>query len=324
MLLIVARALANAAEADNDDGDEEQEPTAATRTSRIGTNNVDLTEATVAVRLRPRPCPRSLVDRLPRGCFPVTAPTLARNQSPVIPPAVGSGSSETRVLLVDDEEGVIDVFGPAMELEGFDVTTANSGAAAIHAFHTRVPDVVILDLRLPDVSGLEVCREIRARSRVPILVISGEAEEARIIRLLEAGADGYLVKPFGVAELVARVRAAIRRGPRPDASSGDSSAELGGLRLGMVRLEVGRRQAWVGEQLLDLRPREFDLLEVLMRNSERVVSRSTLLAEVWPMDSADGARAIDGAVRRLRRSLAGSGTRIAAVRGLGFRLEPSE
>jgi len=215
---------------------------------------------------------------------------------------------DTTVLLVDDEEAITDAFGAALELQGFTVTVAHRAADAVALVDEATPDVVLLDLLLPDSSGIEVCRSIRKRSPVPILMISGRATEADVVAALEAGADDYLVKPFGVAELVARIRAALRR------SSPASPADAL-LQAGPVTLAPGRRRVWVRGHALDLPDREFAVLEVLVRNQGRVVSRASVTRGL-------SSKALDATVRRLRQKLGDSAGAIVTVRGVGFRFEP--
>lgn len=222
---------------------------------------------------------------------------------------------DTTVLLVDDDEAITDAFGLSLVQQGFTVAVAHTGADAASVFETEAPDVVVLDVVLPDISGIAVCDTLRRRSSVPILMISGRQSEVDVVAALEAGADDYLVKPFGTAELVARIRAALRRsGPRQPVDAL--------LQVGTLALAPERRRAWVGGQALDLPDKEFALLEVLVLHPGRVVTRASVTRELWSTEGAVGNKALDAAVRRLRQKLAGRAGRIVTVRGVGFRYEP--
>jgi len=221
------------------------------------------------------------------------------------------------VLLVDDEEAITDVFGSSLEHQGFTVVVAHGGKKALECVEEKTPDVVVLDVVLADMSGIAVCSAIRGRSSVPILMISGRASEADVIAALDAGADDYLVKPFGVAELVARIRAALRRSgsvERPDAL----------MTVGPITVSSGRRQAWLRGQALSLPDKELALLEALVRSPNRVVTRASVMRDVWSSEGAVSNKALDAAVRRLRQKLGDVGDCIVTVRGVGFRLEAPE
>jgi two-component system response regulator RegX3 len=226
---------------------------------------------------------------------------------------MGTGD-RTSVLLVDDDEAVRDALGGALRLEGFDVEGAGDATEALAAFERVGSDVVLLDLVLPGASGLEVCREIRRRSTVPILMISGRGGEGDVVSALGMGADDYLVKPFGVPELIARIRAALRRSPRRERRGGDEI-----VRVGDLQLQLGSGRAWISGKPLDLTANEFDLLEVLVRHAGKVLTRADLAADVRELDGLSR-KTIDARMRRLRTKLPG-GQWIATVRGVGFRFE---
>ena len=214
------------------------------------------------------------------------------------------------VLLVEDEDAIADPLAEGLRREGFTVTRAASGAEALAAVDS---DFVLLDLRLPDMDGLDVCRQIRARSDVPIIVVTARGEETDRVVGLELGADDYVVKPFGIRELIARIRAVMRRGDRQTRNT-DSEVRVGALELNLrtrrVRLE-GRE--------LDLTPKEFDLLAALARDPGAAVSRRRLLEEVWDTSWYGSTKTIDVHVAALRRKL-GDPAWIETVRGIGFRL----
>jgi DNA-binding response OmpR family regulator len=217
------------------------------------------------------------------------------------------------VLIVEDDEAIAAPLGDALRREGYEVRRVATGSEAL-AMGAAV-DVVLLDLRLPDVDGYTVCRELRACSRVPIIILSARGEEADRVIGLELGADDYLVKPFGLRELVARIRAVLRRADAAD--SGQACAPR--------RLVVDRRtrRASVDGLPLALTPKEFDLLAQLAADPGAVVSRQRLLAQVWDTSWCGSSKTIDVHVASLRRKL-GSPAWIETVRGVGFRLaEPA-
>ena len=203
-----------------------------------------------------------------------------------------------------------------LEREGYRVTLASQGQEALDTFYLRHPDLVILDLILPDMDGLEVCRALRRHSSVPILILTAKGEETDRVVGLELGADDYMVKPFSMRELVARVRALLRR-----AQSSPSDEVLVASDL---RLDLRRREAYRGGVPLSLRPKEFDLLAFFMRNRGRALSREEILSHVWGVDAAVDTRTVDVHVRWLREKVEkvpSKPTRIITVRGLGYRFE---
>lgn len=221
----------------------------------------------------------------------------------------------TTVLLVDDELAITDAFGAALELDGFTVRVAHRGEDALAIVDEAPPDVVVLDVMLPDSSGIDVCETIRRRSRVPILMISAQATETAVIAALEAGADDYLIKPFGIAELVARIRAALRRSSPPEHLDAP-------VQVGPITLAPGHDRVWVRGQAVDLPEKELTVLELLMRNHGRVVTRASLARDLSGNDAGMSSKAIDATVRRLRQKLGDAGGSIVTVRGVGFRFEP--
>jgi two-component system response regulator RegX3 len=223
-------------------------------------------------------------------------------------------SDRTQVLLVDDEEAVREALAGALRLDGFEVEVAGDAAEALAAFERVGPDVVLLDVVLPGQSGLEICRDIRRRSLVPILMISGRGREGDVVSALGMGADDYLVKPFGIPELIARIRAALRRSPPRQLRGGDEIIQVGELQL-----QLGSGRAWVGGKPLELATPEFDLLEVLVRHAGKVLTRADLAAENRDLDGLSR-KTIDARMRRLRSKLP-SDRWISTVRGVGFRFE---
>ena len=212
-----------------------------------------------------------------------------------------------QILLVEDEDTIADPLAELLRREGFEVERAATGAAALAA---APPDVVLLDLRLPDMDGLDVCRRLREHSQVPIIVVTARGEEADRVVGLELGADDYVVKPFGLRELIARIRAVTRRAP---------AQRAGELRVdGLVVDERARRATLDGSELA-LTPKEFELLAVLARDPGAAISRRRLLEDVWQTSWYGSAKTIDVHVASLRSKL-GDPAWIETVRGVGFRL----
>jgi DNA-binding response OmpR family regulator len=221
-----------------------------------------------------------------------------------------------RILIVEDEPTLAQALRYNLEREGYRVTLASQGQEALDAFHLRHPDLVILDLILPDMDGLEVCRALRRHSSVPILILTARGEETDRVVGLELGADDYMVKPFSMRELVARVRALLRRAQSSPPDEVLVSSDL--------RLDLRRREAYRGGMPLPLRPKEFDLLAFFMRHRGRALSREEILTHVWGVDAAVDTRTVDVHVRWLREKVEkepSKPTRIITVRGLGYRFE---
>jgi DNA-binding response OmpR family regulator len=214
-----------------------------------------------------------------------------------------------RILLVEDEDSIAEPLADGLRREGFSVERAATGGAALAAGET---DLVLLDLRLPDIDGLDVCRRLRERSDVPIIVVTARGEEADRVVGLELGADDYVVKPFGLRELIARIRAVTRR--TSERGHAHEPLSVGGLQID----ERARRATLDGREL-DLTPKEFDLLAALARDPGAAISRRRLLEEVWETTWYGSAKTIDVHVAALRRKLGDPGW-IETVRGVGFRL----
>lgn len=223
----------------------------------------------------------------------------------------------TRLLLVDDEANLRHTLSYALRQEGYDVLTAEDGEQAVALFRSARPDAVILDLMLPGIDGLEVCRRIRRDSDVPILMLTARDTEVDRIVGLEIGADDYLGKPFSTRELIARVRALVRRARRaPPAAAAERLAALG------LELDLPRRRALRDGEELRLRPKEFDLLTLLMSNPGIVLTRERIMAAVWGQDYAGETRTVDTHVKTLREALGERAERprwIETVRGIGYR-----
>ena len=222
------------------------------------------------------------------------------------------------VLIVDDEENLTEAIKYNLEQEGFQVSTAADGERGLAMAREFDPDLIILDIMLPSVDGLEVCRTLRRRSDVPILMLTAKAEEIDRVVGLELGADDYVVKPFSMRELVARAKAMLRRTPARHSESAQVLVD-GDLELNLTSHEVTLRDV-----SLELKPREFDLLALLMQNRSRIYTRNQILDQVWGYDFVGDMRTVDVHVRWLREKIEddpSSPKRIVTVRGVGYRFQ---
>ncbi len=234
---------------------------------------------------------------------------------------------EIDVLVVDDEPAFLDALGAGLRREGFRVHGAEDGTQALAMFQSITPDLVLLDVMLPRMSGLDVCREIRKTSRVPIIMVSAKGEEIDAVLGLEMGADDYVTKPYRMRELVARMRAVLRRAAasaeQPD---GVVDEGAGVLDESGVVLDLDRHEVRLGGGVVHLPLKEFELLEVLMENAGRVVTRGSLIDAVWGHDYVGDTKTLDVHVKRLRSKLEkdpGRPALISTVRGVGYRFERS-
>ena len=226
-------------------------------------------------------------------------------------------NTPSRILVVDDEQAVVDLLVYNLSKAHYEVLTAPNGRQALELARQTDPDLILLDLMLPEIDGLDVCRELRRTSKVPIIMITARDEEVDRVVGLELGADDYVCKPFSIRELMARVKAVLRRAGPAEAGSAAVLTGPGGLRL-----DAERREVVVGSTSLDLTRLEFDLLYTLLLNADRVLTRERLLEEVWGYDFAGDTRAVDSVVKRLRASLRSADPQadgIEAVRGLGYK-----
>lgn len=224
-----------------------------------------------------------------------------------------------RILVVDDEQAVLDLLVYNLRKAHYEVLTATDGRQALELALQTEPDLILLDLMLPEVDGLDVCRELRRTSRVPIIMITARGEEVDRVVGLELGADDYVCKPFSMRELMARVKAVLRRAEPGEEKSGAVLCGVGGLRL-----DIDRREAMIGDRQLEMTRLEFDLLHTLMLNAGRVLTRERLLEQVWGYEFEGDTRAVDSAVKRLRTCLRTAGLDaevIESVRGLGYRFK---
>ena len=233
----------------------------------------------------------------------------------------------SRILVVDDEQSYRDALSVALQREGFLVEVAADGREAIEKFDSTRPALVLLDVMLPQMTGIDVCRELRSRSRVPIIMVTAKDAEIDAVVGLEIGADDYVTKPFRLRELIARVRAALRRGPVRDAEPA-SSADM--IEIGDVTLDAERHEVFVRGELVAVPLKEFDLLELLLQNAGRVLTRDVLIDRIWGPNYYGDTKTLDVHVKRLRAKIEedpGHPSRLVTVRGVGYRYEratPSE
>jgi two-component system response regulator RegX3 len=224
-----------------------------------------------------------------------------------------------RILVVEDEDALADTVRYNLEREGYAVTLASDGRRAIDRFHAEAPALIILDLMLPEVSGLDVCRMIRAESDVPIIMVTAKDSEADKVAGLELGADDYVTKPFSVRELISRVRANLRRTlHQPVPAEPVEDVLIGGA----VRMDVARHEVSVGGEPVAFPPKEFELLETLLRRKGRLLTRDFLIEEVWGPDYFGDTKTLDVHVKRLRRKIERDPhhpDNLLTVRGLGYK-----
>ena len=228
----------------------------------------------------------------------------------------------TWILIVEDERNLSNLIRRHLEDEGYSVFQAFDGSSALDAVAAREPDLIILDIMLPGMDGLQVCRQLRKRSIVPVLMLTARAEEIDRVLGLEVGADDYLTKPFSMRELTARVRAVLRRVEMMRAASVPPLEDV--VVLAGLRLDPVSHEAALGEQPLELTPKEFALLYLLVRHAGRVFSRAYLLDEIWGYSAEAYDRTVDTHIYRLRQKLGVESEiagRIVAVRGIGYKFQ---
>jgi two-component system, OmpR family, response regulator RegX3 len=226
------------------------------------------------------------------------------------------------VLLVEDEESITAPLAEALGREGFDTKIAGTVEESLALAKRVRPDLVLLDVMLPDGSGFDVCRELRRTSQVPIIMLTARGEEADRIVGLELGADDYVVKPFSAREVVARIRAVLRR-----ADSAPGAAVSGPIEIGEVRLDPDRREVTKGGETVDLSRKEFELLQLLMQNAGSVVKRERLIDEVWDVNWFGSTKTLDVHISGLRKKLGDDSSEpryVHTVRGVGFRFASPE
>ncbi|MEP7035920.1 MAG: response regulator transcription factor [Dermatophilaceae bacterium] len=224
----------------------------------------------------------------------------------------------TRILLVEDEESFSDPLSYLLRREGYEVTVAQTGPAALEDFDREGADLVLLDLMLPGLSGMDVCRALRQRSSVPVIMLTAKDSEIDKVVGLELGADDYVTKPYSSRELLARIKAVLRRGQEPE------DLKPATLESGPVRMDVERHTVTVNGERTPLPLKEFELLEMLLRNAGRVLTRMQLIDRVWGSDYVGDTKTLDVHVKRLRTKLEAdpaSPQLIVTVRGLGYKFE---
>jgi two-component system response regulator RegX3 len=230
-------------------------------------------------------------------------------------------TTNPRVLVVEDEEAFIDALTVGLQREGFDIEVARDGAEALDRFDEVQPDLVLLDVMLPKVTGLEVCRQLRKKTQIPIIMVTAKSAEIHTLVGIELGADDYVTKPYRIRELVARIRAVLRR-----VETGTPGATLapGTIEVGDVRLDPEEHRASVNGTVVSLPLKEFELLHLLLANAGRVLPRETLIDRVWGIDYVGDTKTLDVHVKRLRSKIESdpaNPTRIVTIRGLGYKYE---
>ncbi|CAB4585245.1 MAG: response regulator [Actinomycetes bacterium] len=226
------------------------------------------------------------------------------------------------VLLVEDEESFIDALLVGLTREGFRVEVARDGYEALERFDVVRPDLVLLDVMLPRISGIDVCRQLRKRTQVPIIMVTAKSSEIDTVVGLEVGADDYVTKPYRIRELVARMRAVLRRNAREDAAVPDLG--VGSVVVGDVALDPEEHRVTVDGEPLNLPLKEFELLHLLLANAGRVLPREVLIDRVWGSDYVGDTKTLDVHVKRLRSKIEpdpANPVRIVTIRGLGYKYE---
>jgi len=206
-------------------------------------------------------------------------------------------TSDIRILLVDDELSIQRAVGPLLKSRGYEVESATSGAAALAAVAARPPDIVVLDLGLPDLDGTEVCARIRKTSEVPIIVLSARGSETDKVRALDLGADDYVTKPFGPEELLARIRVALRR------VTGADAAQSGQVQAGDLTIDYDRRRVLKGDDEIRLTPKEFELLSLVAKNADRVLTHRAILKAIWGPNAVNQPEHLWALVAQLRKKI---------------------
>jgi len=226
--------------------------------------------------------------------------------------------TQASILLVEDEDSFVDALTVGLRREGFLVHVARDGAEALTLFDAVRPDLVLLDVMLPKVSGIDVCRELRAKSKVPVIMVTAKGSELDTVVGLEVGADDYVTKPYRLRELVARIRAVLRRTP----ADGDVSPSEDAIEVGDVLLDPQQHEVVIRGEPVSLPLKEFELLELLLDNAGRVVRREVLIDHVWGTDYVGDTKTLDVHIKRLRAKVEpdpSNPTRILTIRGVGYK-----
>ena len=230
--------------------------------------------------------------------------------------------TKSRVMVVEDEEAFIEALEVGLAREGFEVVVARDGAEALSRFDEWSPDIMLLDVMLPKVSGTDVCRELRKKSQVPIIIVSAKGSEVDAVVGLEVGADDYIVKPYRLRELVARMRAVMRRSSLTQTELDDVG--YGAIRVGDVSIDPERHVVTIRDEVVRLPLKEFELLYVLMANAGKVMTRENLIDRVWGSDYFGDTKTLDVHIKRLRSKVEvdpATPVNIVTIRGLGYKYE---
>ncbi len=222
---------------------------------------------------------------------------------------------EAKILIVDDEKNIVELIKFHLKKENYRVIEAYKGKDAIDLFKKEKPDLIILDIMLPDMGGFEVCKNIRKESKVPIIMLTAKGEEIDKILGFELGADDYITKPFSPRELLARIKAILKR-------TRTTNVDTNQIQLGPFKVNVNRREIYKNDVLLELKPKEFDLLKLFIMNPGRVFTRQYLLEQIWGYDYLGDTRTVDVHIRRLRQKIednAKNATYIKTIHGVGYK-----
>lgn len=229
---------------------------------------------------------------------------------------------EQSILIIEDEENIVEALRYNLAREGYHIYIAEDGEQGLESARQIDPDLIILDIMLPKLDGFEVCRILRRDTDIPILILTAKGEEVDRVVGLELGADDYVVKPFSMRELMARVKAMLRRPRQATVASTDAAAPLPALKVGNLEIDRASHSVTLGGTVLDLKPREFDLLELLVANRGRAFTRDQILERVWGPDWVGDSRTVDVHIRWLREKIErapGAPQRIITIRGVGYR-----
>ncbi|MGB9638066.1 MAG: response regulator transcription factor [bacterium] len=222
---------------------------------------------------------------------------------------------EAKILIVDDEKNIVELIKFHLKKENYKVIEAYKGKDALDLFRKEKPDLIILDVMLPDMGGFEICKNIRKESKVPIIMLTAKGEEIDKILGFELGADDYITKPFSPRELLARIKAVLKR-------TRSTNIDTNQIQLGPFKINVNRREIYKNDVLLELKPKEFDLLKLFITNPGRVFTRQYLLEQIWGYDYLGDTRTVDVHIRRLRQKIednAKNATYIKTVHGVGYK-----
>ncbi len=227
-----------------------------------------------------------------------------------------------KILLVEDEHSIADSISYNLKQEGFSVTHVDEGPIALELFQEEEFSLIILDLMLPEISGLDICRSIRKTSDIPIIMVTAKDSEADRVAGLEIGADDYVIKPFSVRELLSRVRAVLRR---TDMSKNEKSSQV--VKVGNIEIDIGKYEAKVNDKQINLRPREFELLYALCENKGNLMSREQIFDEIWGYTFIGNSKTLDVHIQRIREKIEKNPKdpkKLITVRGVGYKLVEDE